>query len=102
VLFPANRSWTEEKSARMAEIGGEVGKLKAALQQAQTRPSMHAGQNPAEMQAKFETLSAEYEALHDEFNGAVESPKTSANFLRWAGAAFVVAGGLVVFASRGN
>jgi hypothetical protein len=101
VLFPANRAWTEEKSARMADIGGEAGKLKAAIKLAQARPSMHAGQNPAEMQAKYEKLSAEYKSLHDEFTGAVDTPKTASKILRWSGIAFVIAGAIIVFANRG-
>jgi hypothetical protein len=101
MLFPANRAWTEEKSARMAELGGQAGKLKEQLVQAGSRPKMHAGKNPAELKAEYDKVAAEYKSLHDEFTGAVETPKTASKILRWSGIAFVVAGAIIVFANRG-
>ncbi len=100
-LFPSSRGWTEEKSARMIELGNRASELERQLSIAQAKPSMHAGESSAEMQAEFETVSAEYKTLYDEFNGASESPKTASKILRWSGIAFVIAGGLVVFAGRG-
>jgi len=100
ILFPASRAWTEEKSTRMTQLGNQATEIARQLQQAKTRPSMHSGENPAELQAKYDVIAAEYKALHEEFTSAQDGPKSAATFLKWSGIAFVVAGGLIVFATR--
>jgi hypothetical protein len=101
IVLPASRGWTEEKSARMTELGNRASDIKLQLTRAQAKPSMHSGLNPAELQAEYDKISAEYKTLYDEFSGATQTPKTASSILRWSGIAFVVAGAIVVFANRG-
>jgi len=99
-LFSARSGWTEEKSLRMAELKGQAHVLVAQVAAAKEKPSMHGGSNAAELEAEFEKVKAELKQLADELDGKIESPKTTATILRYAGIAFVVAGGLVVYASK--
>jgi hypothetical protein len=100
VLFPANQAWTTEKANRMTELGNQASTLKIQLNQAQTRPSMHAGQNPAELQEKYDQISREYKALYEEFSSATQRPKSSSQALRYSGFVCIVAGGIFLFATR--
>lgn len=100
LLFPPSQVWTQEKSARMAELGGQGHLLKFQLIEAKANPNMHGKKSAAELQAEFDKIDAEYKLLSDEFQGAKDSPKTAATYLRWSGVAFVIAGAIVVFASR--
>ena len=100
VLFPAGKSWTEEKSAQMSALGDQATELQRQILASQSRPSMHSGENPAELQEKYDKVAAEYKALHEEFMGNTKAPESASRFLRWSGIAFVIAGGLVVFATR--
>jgi hypothetical protein len=100
-LFPPSRNWTAEKATRMTELGNQATAIQLKIDQATARPSMHAGENPAELKAQYDEVAAEYKSLYEEFKSADAAPKTAAVFLRWSGIAFVVAGGLVVFATRG-
>jgi hypothetical protein len=100
VLFPPTRSWTPEKSARLTTVGNECSAIKLKLSNLGNKPGAP-GESQADLKAKFDKLDAEYKQLYQEFNGATESPKTAKRFLWWSGIAFVVAGGVVVFASRG-
>jgi hypothetical protein len=102
IVFPPQRNWTTEKSARMTELGDQANLLKMQLAKAQTSPSMHSGKNPAEIQEEYDKIAVEYAELHQAFLSASNSPKTSASILRWSGIAFVAAGGLFVFANRGG
>ncbi len=99
VLFPATRSWTEEKNTRMSDLGVQVHKLGGELDAAKRRPSMH-GRKVADIQAEYTKAREEHAQLKAEFNGSINRPKTAATVLRWSGIAFIVAGGLVVFATR--
>ena len=47
------------------------------LDKAQTRPSMHSGENPAELKEELEKVSAEYKALYEEFSGVSKAPESS-------------------------
>lgn len=100
-LFPPGRNWTAEKATRMTDLGNQATAIQMKIDHATVRPSMHAGENPAELKAKYDEIETEYKSLYQEFKNADESPKTAASILRWSGIAFVVAGGLVVFATRG-
>jgi hypothetical protein len=102
ILFPASRTWTEEKSIRMTELGDKATALQLQIDQAKSRPSMHAGQNPAELKGQYDEVAAEYADLHKDFLNASNSPKTASSFLRWSGIAFVAAGALLVFVNRGG
>jgi hypothetical protein len=101
LLFPASSSWTEEKSLRMNELQARAHVLVGEVAAAKEKPSMHSGANAAELKAEFEKIRAELKLLADELEGRIEGPKTTASILRYAGIAFVVAGGLVVYAGRG-
>jgi hypothetical protein len=102
VMFPASASWTEEKSARLMELGNRATEIQLELGKAKTRPSMHSGQNPAELQAEYDQVAKEYKTLHEEFTSKSKAPDSASTILRWSGIAFVVAGGLVVFATRSS
>ncbi|WP_428307655.1 hypothetical protein [Lacipirellula sp.] len=99
-IFPASAGWTEEKSLRMSELKGRAHTLVTQVAAAKEKPSMHGGSNAAELEAEFEKVKAELKELADELDGRIESPKTTSTILRYAGIAFVVAGGLVVYASK--
>ena len=101
LLFPASAGWTEEKSLRMADLKGRAHILVAEVAAAKEKPNMHGGSNAAELEAEFAEVKAELGQLAEELEGRIESPKTTATILRYAGIAFVVAGGLVVYAGRG-
>ena len=99
-LFPPSRTWTEEKSLRLSELGNEAHGLKFALVEARQRLRMHAGRNPAEIREAYDKVREDYDRLHQEFVGASEHPKTAAKILRWSGVALVLGGGAVYLAGR--
>lgn len=101
MLFSSRASWTPEKSQQMADLGNKANLLKFELINSKSNPSMHAGKNPAELQAEFDKVSAEYDKLFSEFKGVRDSPKQSSRILQWAGIAFVAAGALATFANKG-
>jgi hypothetical protein len=100
LLFPASSGWTEEKSLRMNQLQARAHILVGEVAAAKEKPSMHGGANAAELEAEFEKVRAELKLLADELEGRIENPKTTATTLRYAGIAFVVAGGLVVYSGR--
>ncbi|MBL9164871.1 MAG: hypothetical protein JNL18_19235 [Planctomycetaceae bacterium] len=101
LIFPASAGWTEEKSVRLGELKTRAHVLVGQVAAAQAKPSMHGGSNAAELEAEFQQVKTELTQLSDELDGRIESPKTTAAILRYAGIAFIVAGGLVVYAGRG-
>jgi hypothetical protein len=101
LMFPATSSWTEEKSLRLRELRGQAHTLGGQVDAARSRPTMHGGKNPAELEEEFNKVKAEFAQLAAESEGAIEGPRTTATYLRWAGFAFVIAGGMVILASRG-
>jgi len=102
LLFPPTRSWNDEKSQRLSELGSETNRLKFALVQSQHNPSVHAGQNPAEVKLEYDKVRQEYDLLHQEFLSAQDTPKTVAAVLRWAGIVLVVAGAVLFYANQGG
>src|SRR5690349_5343805 len=84
ILFPASRSWTQEKSKQLTELGNQATAIQLQIDRSKTRPSMHSGENPAELQEKYEQVAAEYKTLYAEFKGADAAPKTASVFLRWS------------------
>lgn len=100
VLFPASSGWTEAKSLRMGEMSARAHVLGGELEAARSKPNMHGGKSAAELDTEYKQVTAELAQLAAEAEGKIEAPKTAATFMRWAGVAFVVAGGLVVFAGR--
>ena len=101
VFFPASSGWTEEKSVRLGELKTRAHVLVGEVAAAKAKPNMHGGANAAELQAEFDQVKADLKTLSDELEGRIAAPKTAATILRYAGIAFVVAGGLVVYAGRG-
>jgi hypothetical protein len=99
-LFPASRGWTEEKSIHMRELSGKAHVLGGQLQAAKTTPNMYGGRSAADLEQEFQQVTAELKELGNEAEGKINAPKTAAQILRWSGAAFIVAGALVVFAKR--
>jgi hypothetical protein len=101
VLFPASRSWTVEKNARMSELSEKGHILGGQLDAAKRRPNMHGGRSAAELEAEYKQVTDELTQLREEFESKRDTPKTMASYLRWSGIAFVVAGAIIVFANRG-
>jgi hypothetical protein len=101
VLFPASRSWTVEKNARMSELSEKGHILGGQLDVAKRRPNMHGGRSAAELEAEYKQVTEELTQLREEFESKRDTPKTMASYLRWSGIAFVVAGAIIVFANRG-
>jgi len=101
VLFPAGSGWTEEKSLRMRELSERAHVLGGQLQAAKAKPDMKKGLNPAEMEAEYKQVTTELAQLGEEAEGKIQAPKTAASILRWAGVAFVLAGGMVIYAGKG-
>jgi len=62
---------------------------------------MHGGPSAAEKQAELDKVNAEYQMLDAERQNRIEAPAKAASLIRYAGIAFIVAGALVVYASRG-
>ena len=100
MLFPPSAVWTQEKAVQMTELGNQATAIKLEMGQRETRPSMHAGQNVAELKGKYDQIYAEYTALYEEFRSAKDSPQTSSSYLRWIGIACVAVGAVVVMATR--
>ena len=99
-LFPPTRIWSDEKSEQLAELGSETNRLKFALVQSQQNPSIHGGQNPAEVKRAYEKARQEYDLLHQEFLSARDRPKTMAAMLSWAGIVLVAAGAVWFYANQ--
>jgi hypothetical protein len=100
ILFPASSGWTDEKSLRLQELSQRAHVLGGQRGAANHNPKLHGGRSAAEIDEEFEQVTAELEKLGAEAEGRIEAPKTAASILRWAGIAFVVAGGLAIFAGR--
>lgn len=101
ILFPASRSWNEEKSARLTELQRKAHKLLYVADQAKTRPRL-GGPTPTEAQANFDKAMEELDALKAEFEATRDSPKTSGTYLRYTGTALVLLGGFSVMMARGG
>ena len=101
LVFPASAGWTEEKSLRLRDLKAQAHVLSSQASAANDKPSMHGGDNAAEKKAEYDQVRTELEALDAELQGKVEAPETAASILRYAGIAFVVAGALAVYTSRG-
>jgi hypothetical protein len=99
-LFPPSRTWTEEKSLRLSELGSETNGLKFALVESRQRVSMHAGKNPGEIKEAYDKARAEYDLLFDEFENAKEGPKVIASTLRWIGIGLALIGGVAHLAGQ--
>lgn len=100
-LFPASSGWTDEKSLKRTELRNRAHILSGEVAAASANPNMHGGPSAAEKQAELDQVKAEYDLLDAELQGKIDAPATAATFLRYAGIAFVVAGGLAVYAGKG-
>jgi hypothetical protein len=99
-LFPPSRGWTEEKSLRLRELSGKAHILVGEVYEAKSKPNTRGGRDAADLEREFKQVTAELEELGNEAEGKINATKTAAQILRWSGAAFIVAGALVVFAKR--
>lgn len=99
-LFPPTNTWTDEKSQQLAELGSETNRLKFALVQARQNPSVHSGENPAEVKLAYDAAREEYDLLHEQFLTARDTPKTMATALRWTGIGFIAVGALFVYVTQ--
>ena len=100
MLFPASRSWTDEKSERMSDLGTQAHKLGGQLEAARGRPTMHGGRNAAEVEAEYKQVTAELAELREEFEGKRDGPQTTASYFRWTGVICVALGAVVMMATR--
>jgi hypothetical protein len=100
-LVPSGAGWTEEKAGRLAELTQQAHNLMFEVNAAKTQPASRNAKKPAaEVEAEYKKVKDELDVLTAEFQGKRDSPKTASTILRWAGIAFVVAGGIIVFANR--
>lgn len=99
-LFPATKSWTNEKFEKKAQLGIQVRRLQDELIVAQKKPSMHGGRSAAVIDGELKTATEQLNVLQAEFEGKRDSPKNASRILQWAGIAFVAAGALAIFANR--
>ena len=102
LMFPPTRSWTQEKSEQLSELGSETNRLKFAIVEAKNNPSMHSGGNPADLQKQYDEIRKEYDVLHQEFLNAREQPQEIAAILRWSGIGLIVVGAVMTFIARGS
>ncbi len=102
LLFPASAGWTEEKSLQLKDLRNRAHILSGKVAGASAKPSMHGGENAAEIQAELDQVKAELQSLDSELQGKIDAPATASSILRYAGIAFVVAGGLAVYAGKGS
>lgn len=100
-LFPATRTWTDEKSRRMTELQNNAHKLLYLSEAAKTRPQP-GGPTPTEARAKFEEAQAELDALKAEFESIRDNPANTGTFLRWAGSAMVLIGAFGAMMFQGS
>lgn len=94
LVFPATNQWTPERAKELSELNQEVHGLMFKAAEAEARPNMVKGGNPAEVIAEYREKKQKLEELNKEFQGIKDSPQTSAKYLRWTGIAFVLLGGL--------
>lgn len=101
LLFPASAGWTEEKSVKLKELRNRAHILSGEVASASAKPNMHGGPSAADKKAELDQVKAELDSLDAELQGKIDAPATASSILRYAGIAFVVAGGLAVYAGRG-
>jgi hypothetical protein len=102
LMFPPTRSWTQDKSEQLSELGSETNRLKFAIVEAKNNPSMHSGQNPAVLQQQYDEVREEYDVLHQEFLNASQRPQNMSTVLRWSGIALIIVGAVMTFIGRSS
>ena len=95
-LFPPTNSWTEEKSQRLSDLGGETNLLQFQIVAAQQQPTGDPRQDPEYLQAQYEKKLAEYDELKAEFDSARDSPQTITKVLLWTGLICVLAAAIIL------
>ena len=98
-LFPAARSWTEEKAQRMTELGTQAHQLGGARDAARRRPSMH-GRSAADIDAEYQQVTAELDELRIEFESKRDAPQRTSSLLRWIGMGLIVSGAIATYSIR--
>lgn len=99
-IFPPAAAWSPELDSKLSELGSELKGLGFRLAEAQANPSMHRGENPAEIKLKHDEVKAEYDALYTQFESARDRPASTGNALKWVGIIVAGIGALFVFAGR--
>lgn len=92
MLFPATRTWTDEKSRRLKELSAKAQYAMGKLEMAQSKPSMSSGENPAILKRKADEMKKELKVLQEEFTSAKESPQTMSTIFKWSGIGVMLAG----------
>jgi len=100
ILFPVQHEWTAEKASRLIALSNHATDLKQKLVAADARPSMHAGENPAELLQRFREVDAEYNQLYRQHKAASQPPSPAPPLLRWIAIAFIFVGAIAVFVRR--
>jgi len=100
VLFPATRTWTDEKSRRLKELSGKTQYAVGKLEYAKSKPNMLGGESPAVLQQKADELMQELEGLQNEFASAKDSPQTISTVLKWSGVGTMALGVIGYLATK--
>ena len=99
-VFVGETTWTEDKSARMMELSNRSHSLLVSTQLREQNPSMHAGQNVAELEEEFSQVRGELEVLREEYETARDRPEWLARLLRWVGGTLTAIGIVCCLAVR--
>lgn len=92
VLFPATRTWTDEKSRRLKEISGKAQYAKGMIELAQRKPSMTGGESPAVLKGKLEEMTKEVNELRAEYSSAQDNPQVIGKVFKWSGVSVMALG----------
>lgn len=99
-LFPATNAWNEDKSRRLAELGGEVNLLRFEIVESEQNPSRDPRKETNYLKAQYQSKLQQYNDLQSEFEGARDLPAAASNFLLYAGAAVAALGALAFFVAN--
>jgi hypothetical protein len=89
-IFSGRSTWTQEKSARQAEVTGKIHNLAFVVNV--PNPKMHGGQDAGQLKAELEQLKKERDTLAAEFTSAAETPQTVSKVLKWSGLSLAIIG----------
>lgn len=85
VLFPPERSWTEDKSQQMADLSSRAHLLHVKVKMARPERGSDKPGYSEKTQQEYEEVTSRLESLKEELETAKEKPQTVATILKWSG-----------------